>query len=434
MDNKKMIIGSLTLIFLFNTLLSVAQVTEQLVMVQITPKKKEWNYNIGDNVSFEIEITKNRFPLEDVPLRYELSYDMMSPFKKGEATLKDGKMQLEAGTMNEPGFMRCLVYASYKGKEYEGRATVGFEPEKIEPVTVMPGDFKKFWDDAICYNARLPLNLQMRFLPEKSTAKANVYEINFQNYHEGGRMFGILCIPKKPGKYPALLRLPGAGIRPYSGHVPGAENGYITLDLGIHGIPVTMDNMIYENLGKGALHNYQYTGWENRDKVYYKRVYLGCVRAVDAIFSLPEFDGENLVVQGGSQGGALSIVTGALDKRVKAVIALFPALSDLTGVLKGRASGWPAIFSDREEPESLLQLKAENTQYYDVVNFARFLTVPAFLSFGYNDMVCPPTSMFAAYNVISSPKKLMVVPETAHYAFPEQWNSSWRWWLDIKND
>lgn len=434
MYNKNMITRSLTLLLIFNTFLSVAQVTEQLVMVQVTPQKKEWNYNIGDNVSFEIEITKNRFPLEDVPLRYELSYDMMPPFKKEEATLKDGKMQLEAGTMIEPGFLRCLVYASYKGKEYEGRATVGFEPEKIEPVAVMPEDFKKFWDDAISYNARLPLNLQMRFLPEKSTAKVNVYEINFQNYHEGGRMYGILCTPKKPGKYPALLRVPGAGIRPYSGHVPGAENGYITLDLGIHGIPVTMDNMIYENLGTGALHNYQYTGWEHRDKVYYKRVYLGCVRAVDAIFSLPEFDGENLVVQGGSQGGALSIVTGALDKRVKAVIALFPALSDLTGVLKGRASGWPAIFSEREESESLHQLKAENTQYYDVVNFARFLTAPAFLSFGYNDMVCPPTSMFAAYNAINSPKELMVVPETAHYAFPEQWNNSWRWWLEIKND
>jgi cephalosporin-C deacetylase-like acetyl esterase len=238
-------------------------------------------------------------------------------------------------------------------------------------------------------------------------------------------------MPKKPGKYPALLRVPGAGIRPYTGHVPGAENGYITLDLGIHGIPVTMENYVYENLGKGALHNYQYIGWESRDKVYYKRVYLGCVKAVDVIFSLPEFDGENLVVQGGSQGGALSIVTGALDKRVKGVIAVFPALCDLTGVLHDRASGWPAIFSDTNEPASLRELKAKNTQYYDVVNFARKLTTPSFFSFGYNDMVCPPTSMFSAYNVVTAPKTIMLVPETAHYAFSEQWNNSWKWWGDL---
>lgn len=422
------------LCFIFHTFLSVGQLTEQLVMVHVSPDSRDWTYAIGENVSFGIEVTKNRIPLENVTLRYELSYDMMPPFKEGTATVKEGKMQLQAGTMKEPGFLRCLVYASYNGKEYEGRATAGFEPEKIEPVAVMPDDFMKFWTDAITYNARLPLNLNLRLLADRSTAKVNVYEISFQNYHEGGRMYGILCMPKNPGKYPALLRLPGAGIRPYGGHIPGAENGYITLDLGIHGIPVTLDNAVYENLGRGALFNYQYTGWEHRDKVYYKRVYLGCIKAIDAIFSLPEFDGENLVVQGGSQGGALSIVTGALDKRVKAVIALFPALSDLTGVLKGRASGWPAIFSEREESESLRDLKALNTQYYDVVNFARMLKAPAFLSFGYNDMVCPPTSMFAAYNSITAPNELMVVPETAHYAFPEQWNRSWQWWLGIKND
>lgn len=424
---------NILLLFIFNSFLSIAQLSEQLVMVHVSPGKSDWHYAVGENTRFDIVVTKSRIPLQNVEVRYELSYDMMPAFKKGTAILKDGRIQLEAGTMKEPGFLRCLVYASYNGKEYEGRATVGFEPEDIIPVTRMPDDFNQFWSDAISYNARLPLNLNMRLLPDKSTAIVDVFEVDFQNYHEGGRMYGILCMPKAPGKYPALLRVPGAGIRPYAGHVPGAENGYITLDLGIHGIPVTMDNNIYENLGKGALFNYQYIGWEDRDRVYYKRVYLGCVKAVDVIFSLPEFDGHNLVVQGGSQGGALSIVTGALDKRVKGVIALFPALADLTGMLHGRASGWPAIFSDTDDPASLRDLKAQNTQYYDVVNFARILTAPVFFSFGYNDMVCPPTSTYAAYNVVSAPKELMVVPETAHYAFPEQWNNSWKWWLSIKD-
>ncbi len=425
---------NILILVLFSSLFSLAQLPEQLVMVQVAPENPDWNYKTGEKVKFNVQVTKNRLPMENVKLRYELSYDMMPAFKKDTVVLKDGKMQINGGTMKVPGFLRCIVYASLDGKEYEGRATAGFEPEKIVPTTQMPADFDQFWKNAIQYNARLPLNLNMRLLPERCTSKVNVFEIDFQNYHEGGKMYGILCMPKKPGKYPALLRVPGAGIRPYAGHVPGAENGYITLDLGIHGIPVTMENYVYENLGKGALFNYQYIGWENRDKVYYKRVYLGCVKAVDVIFSLPEFDGENLVVQGGSQGGALSIVTGALDKRVKGVIAVFPALCDLTGVLNGRASGWPAIFSDTNEHASLRELKAKNTQYYDVVNFARKLTKPAFFSFGYNDMVCPPTSMFSAYNVVTAPKTIMLVPETAHYAFSEQWNNSWKWWVDlIKN-
>jgi len=102
-------------------------------------------------------------------------------------------------------------------------------------------------------------------------------------------------------------------------------------------------------------------------------------------------------------------------------------------VLHDRASGWPAIFSDTNELASLRELKAQNTQYYDVVNFARRLTTPAFFSFGYNDMVCPPTSMFSAYNVVTAPKTIMLVPETAHYAFSEQWNNSWKWWVNLIN-
>jgi len=409
------------ILVLFCSLGSFAQLPERLIMVMVAPNNTDWNYKTGEKAKFDVLVTKNRIPLVDVQVRYELSYDMMPAFKKETTVLKDGKMQINAGTMKAPGFLRCIVYVTYEGIDYEGRGTAGFEPEKIVPTAQMPGDFDEFWSNAIQYNARLPLKLNMRLLPERCNSKVNVYEIDYQNYHEGGKMYGILCMPKAPGKYPALLRVPGAGIRPYTGHVPGAENGYITLDLGIHGIPVTMENYVYENIGKGALHNYQYIGWENRDKVYYKRVYLGCVKAVDVIFSLSEFDGENLVVQGGSQGGALSVVTGALDKRVKGVIAVFPALCDLTGVLHDRASGWPAIFSDTNELASLRELKAQNTQYYDVVNFARHLKVPGFYSWGYNDTTCPPTSTYAAYNVITAPKTLFLAEETGHGAYPEQW-------------
>ena len=55
-----------------------------------------------------------------------------------------------------------------------------------------------------------------------------------------------------------------------------------------------------------------------------------------------------------------------------------------------------------------------------MVNFARQLKVPGIYTMGFNDETCPPTSMYAAYNVITAPKELFVVPETGHWAFPEQ--------------
>lgn len=64
---------------------------------------------------------------------------------------------------------------------------------------------------------------------------------------------------------------------------------------------------------------------------------------------------------------------------------------------------------------------------FDVVNFARFVKVPGWYSRGYNNNVCPPTSMHAAYNVIDAPKELHIFQETQHRAFPEQWElrNSW---------
>jgi len=146
--------------------------------------------------------------------------------------------------------------------------------------------------------------------------------------------------------------VPGAGIRPYYGDVGNAEKGMITLQIGIHGIPVTMERYVYDDLREGGLRQYWESNLDNKDRYYYKRVYLGCVRSIDYIFSLPEFDGETLAVTGGSQGGALSIVTTGLDDRVKWLAPFYPALSDVTGYLEGRAGGWPHMFRhvDKDDP------------------------------------------------------------------------------------
>ena len=58
--------------------------------------------------------------------------------------------------------------------------------------------------------------------------------------------------------------------------------------------------------------------------------------------------------------------------------------------------------------------------YYDVVNFARNVKVPGMYTWGFNDDVCPPTSMYAAYNLIPAKKELYLALETGHWTFPEQ--------------
>lgn len=409
--------------FLYAIIISIsaqAQPAEKFVKVIVAPDHDNWTYQPGEKVKFTITVLQNGNPVEDAKIRYEIGPEKMSPEKKKSDVLSKGVTTVDGGTLKSPGFLRCIAIAEVDGVEYRGLATAGFDPLKIKPTVENPADFVKFWDEAKAEAAKIPMDPTMTLIPEKSTEKVNVYHVSFQNYRNRSRIYGILCVPKKEGKYPALLRVPGAGIRPYGGDVANAEEGIITLEIGIHGIPVNLDPGVYTDLAAGALNGYQYFNLDNRDLYYYKRVYLGCVRANDFLVSLPQYDGVNLGVNGGSQGGALSIITAGLDPRVKYLAAYYPALSDVTGYLNGRAGGWPHIFAASNLPENDLKEKRETVKYYDVVNFARLVKIPGFYSWGFNDETCPPTSMYAAYNVVEAPKELYLALETGHWTYPEQ--------------
>ena len=400
-----------------------AQPTRQIITVQVSPDHQDLLYKIGQDVKFNISVLKNNIPVNDADISYSISEDMMTPHKTGNLLLKKGFTAVDGGTMKQAGFLRCQVTAKYEGRSYDGLATVGFEPQQLVPVVKLPNDFVEFWDKAKAEAAKVPMDVRMTLIPERCTDKLNVYNVNIQSYRYGSRIYGVLCVPKGKGKYPAILKLPGAGVRGYKGDRESADKGYIVFEIGIHGIPVDMQGDVYYNLYEGPLKAYYNFNLNDRDEYYYKRVYLGCVRAIDFIYTLPEFDGD-LITYGGSQGGALSIVTASLDNRVKGLVSFYPALCDLTGFLQNRAGGWPRMFKDPKfnTPENI-----KTSQYYDVANFARLIKVPGFYSFGYNDLVCPVTSMYSAINMIKAPKEIVIAEETGHYAYPEQRDESWRW-------
>jgi cephalosporin-C deacetylase len=406
------------------TLLLVGQDRTGTIQVRVATDRPDWVYEPGQPVRFRISAVQDGHPVSGGKVTYRIGPEMMTPAIEQTASLSAEGLMVEGGTMKEPGFLRCIATVERNGRTYRGVATAAFRPEAIKPTQQEPADFDEFWAAGKAALAKLPVDAKVTLLPEYGSAEAACYQVNLQNVGMGmapSRVYGILCEPKAPGKYPALLSVPGAGVRPYRGMADMAGRGVITLQVGIHGIPVTMDQSVYDSLGAGALANYNTIGLDNRDRYYYRRVYLGCVRANDYLTSHPQWDGANLAVTGGSQGGALAIVTAALDPRVRGVAAYFPALSDVTGYLHNRAGGWPHMFRAAEGPLShRTQDKIETSRYYDVVNFARRVKVPGIYSWGFNDEVCPPTSMYSAYNVIPGPKKLLLAVETGHNNVPEQ--------------
>jgi cephalosporin-C deacetylase-like acetyl esterase len=408
--------------------LALAQPAERLVKVIVAPDRDDWTYQVGEKVTFSVLVLKNGNPLKNVKVSYLVGPEKFET-KRDSLVLKDGTAKIDGGSLATPGFLRCAVVARVDGKEYRNLATAAIAPGSIQPATEMPSDFEPFWAKAKADLAKIPLDAKLTLLPDRCTETVNVYHLNLQNFREGGaaRLYGILCVPKKEGKYPALLRVPGAGIRAYAGDVRTAERGVITLEIGIHGVPVILDPSVYADLGAGWANQYWTYNLDNRDQYYYKRVFMGCLRANDYLTSLPQYDGQRLAVAGGSQGGALAIVTAALDPRVKWAAATYPAMADMVGYLKGRAGGWPHIF-EKSNPHHHTEAKIKTAAYYDVVNFARVLRAPCFYSLGFNDEVCPPTSMYAAYNALGGPKELKIYQETGHWTYPEE-NEAINNWL-----
>jgi len=426
MKNTKVIL----FLFLFSiSKHNFAQPLERLVKVIVAADHSDWTYKKGEKVKFTLSVFKNGNLVKDAKVRYEIGPEKQTPIKKETITLATGTQTIDAGTMQVPGFLRCIAIAEVDNKEYRNLSTAGFDPLQINPTIENPTDFDDFWNNALVDLAKVPMDAKMTLISERCTEKVNVYQVNLQNYKVGTRLYGILCVPKKEGKYPALLQVPGAGVRAYTGDIANAEKGIITFQIGIHGIPVTMDPSVYLDLGTGILNGYFNHNLDDRDRFFYKRVYVGCVRANDFLTSLPQFDGVNLAVTGGSQGGALSIVTAALDKRVKNLGAFYPALSDVTGYLSGRAGGWPHYFDKANMAYNNTKEKLKTLGYYDVVNFAKRVKVPGFYSWGYNDETCPPTSMYAAYNSITAPKELFLALETGHWTYPEQNEKMTNWLL-----
>lgn len=427
MKMKKRTIFSCCLLLL---LFSVNTFAADSFAVKVTPDHADWTYRLGEEARFLVTITETVPMGRTYTVIYETGPEKMTPVATGTATVQGTTFRIDGGTMNSPGFLRCKVTVTCGDETHAEIATAAFEPEAIEPTVTLPEDFNRFWQDLKDLHQEIPLDLSMTPIESKSNEKTVYYHVSYQNFEFKNRSYGVLTMPRKEGRYPAVIRFPGAGIRPLGGNSVIADNDLITLDIYIHPYPANMESSFYDQLGQTTFPNYMFFGIQDKYAYYYRRVISGCLRGVDLIYSLPQFDGENLVAWGSSQGGALSIITTSLDKRIKKLVALCPAMCDFTGYLHGRAGGWPHFFGSENR---VMYEKGEviNTlAYYDVVNFARFISVPGFYSWGFNDETTPPTSFYSAFNVISSPKKLHVIPAGRHKIYPEQVEKTYAWLLE----
>lgn len=389
------------------------------------PDHADWLYQTGENAKVEVSFCKYGIP-RDGELRYSIGNDMLQPDKHGSVKLKNGRAVINMGTKKTPGFRDMKLSVSLDGKTYEHHIKVGFSVDKIKPYTQEPQDFRSFWQKNVEELKQVPMSYTKELYKDYCTDKIDCYLVKLQIDKMGHSMYGFLFYPKnaQPGKHPVVLCPPGAGIKTIKDPMRNkyyAENGFVRFEVEIHGLDPRISSETFGEISRAFNDRnggYLANGLENKDIYYMKHVYVGLVRCIDFLTSLPEWDGKNVAVQGGSQGGALAIIAAGLDSRVTQCVANHPALSDMAGyAAKGGTGGYPHFC---RQPQILSNKDCLNTlAYFDVVNFARYVKAPTYLTWGYNDVTCPPTTSYAVWNTLKCTKESLLTPINEHWTTTE---------------
>lgn len=391
-------------------------------------------YKAGEKIIFTVKLTEDGKTAADKFIQYRLYHDDKE-MKKDKVSAA-GELKIETSS-DKPGWIYIQVWAKDSKNKFikqlvkdggktvdQARSIIGamVEPEKLLPPMKEPEDFDAFWDQVKKELAAVPMK-ELERVPVQDP-KVRVYDVKISCAGEKP-VSGYLCVPlnAKPGSCPAYVSFHGAGVRSSYKPVDRAVRGLIALDINAHGIENGKPQSFYEDLKKNYYNTTldqfrptRYPHWNkhDRDKFYFKGMYMRLMRALEYVKSLPEWDGKHLIVSGGSQGGAQVLAACALDHDITFARAGVPAMCDHSGCLGNRRSGWPALYSrgnDRKNPDY-----AKCASYYDGAYFARRIRCPIWINTGFADTVCPPTSVFAAYNSIppETEKHMQTCPDGGH--------------------
>ncbi len=371
-------------------------------------------YKAGEAATFTVTLAEGSAIAPDAELFWKTDKDGFAPVAKGTVKLSGGTGTFTT-TLAEPGFLQCRVSDKADGR-LASQWGVGFSPEKLQPSLPVPDDFDAFWKGQLDKLAGVPLNPSLTPVADAKNPKVESFDTRVDCI--GPKVSGYFSRPAgaKPKSLPAVITLHGAGVRSASlqSAAGWASQGFLAMDINAHGIDNGKDEAFYKALSEGELNNYRAIGRNSRESGYFTGMFLRVKRGLDFLCSQPEWDGKTLIVAGGSQGGFQAFAGAALDERVTIMIAHVPAGCDHTGMLADRIPGWPKmvpVVSGKPDPAVL-----EASRYVDNVNFAiRCKAETAVVSVGYVDGVCPPTSVYAAYNALPLKDKTIIdVPGMGH--------------------
>lgn len=283
-----------------------------------------------------------------------------------------------------------------------------------------PKDFDLFWKKSIEEQMSM-YPLTTSYKPCKTyLTNLNVFDTEFSGYN-GDTVKGWFIYPKgvEGKKLPCIIHFLGYGSGRGSAyrHLLYPSMGYAlfvmdTRGQGSYSAPGdTADNYGAEPQVWGFLTK----GITDKNNYYYKRLIIDTVRAVETLAQNEIVDKDKIITNGLSQGGALSIACSALSDKVFATMTDVPFLSDFkrsTSILD--TEPYIEIVKYLKVHRTSVETVFNTLSYFDCVSFAKRCKSRAIFSVALMDTICPPSSVYAAYNNYKGKKEMHVYEYNNH--------------------
>ena len=423
-------IARLALASVFAIGCSVSVWAQSTMEGRITLTLDNWDgrYEVGQTVAIHAEVEEGFEAIREVWVNGLLE-------SKEKVFVEAGKYDIFTRHHDEPAAV-MLKFCNTNPKKTKDFTDIGYCVgwEQFRPGFQKPADFMEWWQEQVAMLRQLPIEAIVTevAVPEKYAKDYVCYDVEINCGEGGAPVRGYMAMPKGAVKssLPICIYTHGSGVKNKNNRslidvalsYACKGGGAIAFDINAHGMKNDQPQEYYDNLDKTTLKDYRLRPVENREDYYQRGIILRLQRLVDWMCTLPEWDGERVLVVGGSQGGAQVAAICGLDNRVTHGVLKVPAWMDRGGCLLGRRNGPPHLCDIHGVTDEFLKW----CPYFDVAFFLEYNTAELVFDCGLVDSTCTATSVLAGYNVAAGKKTLYTYPYRHHSTPKGKYKKEWQ--------
>jgi cephalosporin-C deacetylase len=298
------------------------------------------------------------------------------------------------------------------------------ELQSYQGTNPRPDDFDAYWDTAIA--EMQAVDPQVELVPaEFQTNFADCYHMYFTGVR-GARVHAKVMRPKNAeSPHPAVLMFHG-----YSGNSGSWVDklGYVAQGYTVAALDCRGQGGLSQDAGGHmgvTLRGHIIRGLDGPpEDMMYHHIFLDTAQMARIVMDMEDVDATRVAATGGSQGGALTLACVALEPRVSRAAPVFPFLSDYKRVWKMdlAENAYEELRTYFRQFDPLHKREDEvfaKLGYVDIQFLAPRIRGEVMMSVGLMDKICPPSTQFATYNKITSPKSLRIYPDYGHENLPD---------------